>query len=460
MIEDEEEESMAKSVEQKRSVVVTHHNADLDALASMIAAAKLYDATPLRGRSISPYVQRYLALHKDAFPLEWYHEVDPETVGRVIVVDVRDARRLTEYIPLIERADEVIVYDHHPPSVHDLEGSTVQIEPVGACVTLLCEKLWRERMGGLSAAEATLMLLGLYADTGRLSFAQTTPRDVEVAAWLLRHGANLAVVNRYLEEEFTMEQRQLLMALMESCEEISVDAVEVAIATAKMDKFVHGAAPVIQRVMQMWGHDAIVGIVEFGGGKRVQVIGRSQVPYVNMGEMLGELGKGGGHAAAAACTIKKKTLEEVHEEVRTMLAASRFVPTRARDMMTSPVKTIAHDTTLETLAEVLSQHGIKGVPVMRDGTLCGMISRRDLERAIKQEVEMTLPVSARMSHEVLTIEAEEPLEDALAVMTGADVGRLPVMDGGELVGILSRADIIEKLYRRADSVKSDEKKEE
>ena len=119
-------------------------------------------------------------------------------------------------------------------------------------------------------------------------------------------------------------------------------------------------------------------------------------------------------------------------------------------MMTSPVQTIVHDATLTMLAEMLEQHAIKGVPVMRDGELCGMISRRDLDRAIKQEVEMTLPVSARMSHEVLTIEADEPLEDALAVMTGADVGRLPVVEGGQIVGILSRTDIVEKLYRKSE----------
>ena len=75
------------------TIVITHHNADLDALASTIAASRLYDGTPIRGRAVNPLVQRYLALHKDEFPLVWYHEVDPEVVERVIIVDVRDRRR-------------------------------------------------------------------------------------------------------------------------------------------------------------------------------------------------------------------------------------------------------------------------------------------------------------------------------------------------------------------------------
>ncbi len=432
-----------------RSVVITHHNADLDALATMIAAARLYDATPLRGRSISPYVQRYLALHKNHFPLVWYHEVKPEDVDRVIVVDVRDRRRLSEYEPLLQAACEVIVYDHHPASEHDLEGTEVVVDPVGACVTLLCERLWRGGRGGMPMAEATLMLLGLYADTGRLSFANTTPRDVEVAAWLLRHGANLSVVNRYLQEEFTEEQRLLLVELMSSCQEVSIDAVEVAVAVARADKFVHGAAPVVQRVMQMGGHDAILGVIEFSGGKRVQVIGRSKVSYVNMGEMLSALGKGGGHAAAAACTLKKTSLEEVREQVVDMLAKSNWVPTRVRDMMTSPVLTIEHDATLEQLEALLTAHGIQGVPVMRDGELCGIISRGDLERAHKQGAQMSLPVSSRMTHEVLTIAPDEPLEDALQEMTSADIGRLPVVEHDHIIGVLSRTDLINKLYKTA-----------
>lgn len=430
-----------------RSVVITHHNADLDALATMIAAARFYDATPLRGRSISPYVQRYLALHKNHFPLVWYHEVSPEEVDRVIVVDVRDRRRLSEYEPLLAAAKEVIVFDHHPASDHDLEGTEVIVDPVGACVTLLCERLWRGGRGGMPRAEATLMLLGLYADTGRLSFANTTPRDVEVAAWLLRHGANLSVVNRYLQEEFTAEQRLLLVELMATCEEVSIDAVEVAIATASAKKFVHGAAPVVQRVMQMGGHDAIVGVIEFGGGKRVQVIGRSKVSYVNMGEMLSKLGNGGGHAAAAACTLKKTTLKQVKAQVVAMLEEARWVPTRVRDMMTSPALTIAHDATLAEAAALLHTQRIQGVPVMREEILCGMISRGDLERANKQNADMGLPVSAKMTHEVLTIAPDEPLEDALQEMTAADIGRLPVVEDGHIVGVLSRTDLIHKLYK-------------
>ncbi|MEC9441753.1 MAG: CBS domain-containing protein [Myxococcota bacterium] len=427
------------------TIVITHHNADLDALASTIAASRLYDGTPIRGRAVNPLVQRYLALHKDEFPLVWYHEVDPEVVERVVIVDVRDRRRLEEYEPILARDPEIIVYDHHPACPHDVPGNSAQVEPTGACVTLLIEHL-RAQKKDLGAAEATLMLLGLYADTGRLSFDSTTPRDVDAAGWLLRQGAKLSVVNRYLQEEFSPEQQRLLVELMNGCVEISHEAVEIAIATARADDFVKGAAQVVHRVMQMGAHDAILAVIEFERRKRVQVIGRSRVPYVNVGALLSQIG-GGGHAGAAACTLKKVSLDEVVTQVREVIDGASLLPTRVSDMMSQPVQTIDHRATLGDLADLLTEHHIRGVPVTREGEIAGVISLRDLEGARARGDEMTLPVSSRMTHEVMTIAPDEPLEDAMTLMTANDIGRLPVLDkSGRLIGIVSRNDLVATLY--------------
>ncbi len=431
-------------------IAITHHNADLDALASLIAAARLYDAVPLRGRAVSPPVKRYLALHKDHFPLTWYHEVDPEEVDSVVVVDVRKASRLKEYAEMIDHADEVIVYDHHPASADDLETPQATVAPTGACVTLLIEEL-RQRGRSVNGSEATLMLLGLYADTGRLSFDRTKPRDIDAAAWLLRRGANLSVVNRYLEEEFSPEQRQLLIQMVGQAEEVSHQSVEIAIGTAQAERSVRGASAVVHRVMRMGGHDVMFGVFDFTKDTRIQIIGRSRVPYVHVGEILGELG-GGGHPGAAACTIKKRPLEEVLTQLREVIASTALRPTRVADMMTAPVQTVDHRDTLEDLRGVLDGFRIRGVPVMRDGEMCGVISIRDLRRAMRQRADMTLPVSARMTHEVCTITPNEPIEDALEIMTEQDIGRLPVLDdSGRLVGIVSRTDILATLYAQEEA---------
>ncbi|MFU8804306.1 MAG: CBS domain-containing protein, partial [Bradymonadaceae bacterium] len=321
------------------------------------------------------------------------------------------------------------------------------LDAVGACATVLCERITEAQIE-LSPAEATLMMLGIYADTGRLSYASTTARDVEAAAWLLRRGANLKMVNRYLQDEFTPEQQAMLVALFENVDEVTVDCVRVAITHWATDRYVAGAADVVERIMLLGGHEAIFGVLDFQKDNRVQVIGRSRVPHVDVGELLSTMG-GGGHSGAAAASIKEGDVEEVINRLEGMLREANLRPTRVSDLMSSPVQTLEHDVLLKDAYERLMRWGVKGVPVMREGELKGIISLRDIERA-RQGGQLDIPVGGFMSHEVKTIGPKAPLESAMDLMTGADVGRLPVVDEGRLVGIITRTDLIDRFYGRED----------
>jgi len=67
---------------------------------------------------------------------------------------------------------------------------------VGATTTLLVERIADQGVV-VSPIEATLFMLGIYEDTGALSYGTTTPRDLRAAAWLLEHSANMLVVNNF-----------------------------------------------------------------------------------------------------------------------------------------------------------------------------------------------------------------------------------------------------------------------
>jgi CBS domain-containing protein len=58
----------------------------------------------------------------------------------------------------------------------------------------------------------------------------------------------------------------------------------------------------------------------------------------------------------------------------------------ARDIMTGPVVTVAEDTPIQAIAEALQEHGIKRVPVVRDGRIVGIVSRADLVRALAKSM--------------------------------------------------------------------------
>ncbi len=425
-------------------VILSHQNSDLDAIASMVAAQRLYDdAVPVVSPSLSPPVHRFLALHKDHFPMMEVSEVDPASVTEAIVVDVRDRRRMKDFAAILDAAPRIVAWDHHPDSEHDVRTDEAWVEPTGACVTLLVSKL-RETNVAISATDATLFLLGIYADTGRLSFSTTRPLDFEMAGWLVDRGANLRVVNRFLRRKFTPEQNRLLVALMGSTVEESFQSVEVAFATANEPKVVRGMSAVVEQVLELGGYDAIFGVVHFDKNDRVQVIARSRVSYVDVGAIARDLG-GGGHPGAAAFNFKRESVDDVIAKIRAEIESHPFEPTRVSELMTSPVVTVAHDTTLAEAYEKFLDAGISGAPVMRDGEVAGVISRRDIRRAQRSD-SADLPVSAYMTHEVLTVDHAEPLEDALRLMTEQDVGRLPIMRDGEMVGVVTRTDLIRSLY--------------
>ena len=179
-------------------LLVTHDNADFDALGALVAARKLYPegVMVLGTGGGGAELQAFLAVHRDRFPTVGMGDVDVAAVRRVVLVDVRRAGRLKGYGPLaarLARGDpglEVHIYDHHPAAPDDLHGAVEVVAPVGSATTLLVETI-RERGVAIDALEATLLCLGIHADTGSLTFAGTTARDAAAVTWLLGQGVTV-----------------------------------------------------------------------------------------------------------------------------------------------------------------------------------------------------------------------------------------------------------------------------
>jgi tRNA nucleotidyltransferase (CCA-adding enzyme) len=97
------------------------------------------------------------------------------------------------------------------------------------------------------------------------------------------------------------------------------------------------------------------------------------------------------------------------------------------------------------VSEDFDRLNISGAPVVTDDRLAGIISRRDLRGAARAG-RMHLPVASHMSTEVQTTEPQVPLLRAFEKMVEADIGRLPVVEAGHLVGIITRSDALRLLY--------------
>ncbi len=436
-------------------LIITHENADFDAFASTVAARLLYpEATIALGRRVSGLMRDFLALHKDRFAPRWQSDIDQEAVTRVILVDVRRESRLQGWERLVARIKggevSLHVVDHHGASRDDLVGDWELIEPVGSATTLLIE-LMIQRGVAIDPIEATLMALGIYTDTGSLTFASTTARDARAAAWLLERGASLKMVNRYLSRSLSSDQRGVLSQMLGAVEVIEIGGVEVGFVTVALDKPISGLAEVTTQVLQLEGHDALFALFPIERKKTVQVIARARVPYIDVGEALKRV-QGGGHPGAAAAAVKGGEVGAIKDALLEHLNADPPRPRVVMDVMTSPVHTVGPRTSLAEIREGFVAWRFTGVPVEDEGQVVGVISRRDIEAA-ERNGRLGLPASSCMSRPVKTISPESPLSDALDLMVEADIGRLPVVsgEGKRCVGIISRSDLLRILYGKADA---------
>src|SRR5919202_2444881 len=195
-------------------VIVTHENADFDAIASLVAAKKIYPrATALLPRRLNRNVRDFLTLYGQIFPLVQQEEAPRRRFKRVLLVDTQSLASPRG----VGRAPELHIVDHHPLTRELEERWTYTGGETGATTTLLVENL-REQNQMLQPLEATLLTLGIYEDTGSLSYVDTTPRDLKASAFLLEHGAWLNLVSQFLNHPLAEDQRALYQQLLEAAE--------------------------------------------------------------------------------------------------------------------------------------------------------------------------------------------------------------------------------------------------
>jgi len=143
---------------------------------------------------------------------------------------------------------------------------------------------------------------------------------------------------------------------------------------------------------------------------------------------------------------------------------------KAGDLMSTGAATIGPDASLADAARLMTQHRISGLPVVEpDGKLVGIVTEHDFLRQTDGQrprwFDVLLGESAGqingrqlnegrvrdvMSAPPISIDIETDVEEVVGIMQRHGVKRLPVLAQGKIVGILSRANLLEALVRRAD----------
>jgi len=423
-------------------VIATHVNTDFDAFASMLAARRLYpDATVALAGSLNRNVRELYRLHADELDVVEASSIDLGSVRMLIVVETLSAARLGELEPLaLDPEVEKIAFDHHGgESPEWIDRDRALISTDGALTTTLVGVL-AERELPVTPLEATVFALGIHEDTGSLTYASATQRDADALAWCLRHGARQELIARYLHTPLGETERTLLTTLLDRLETKEVAGVEVIVATATWPHYVEGLSNLAHKLVDLTDCRALVVLVEMD--ERVFCVVRSRIETIDASQVAEALG-GGGHAEAASAIVRG-TLEEARALLPASLEGAVHEPLRAARVMSRPARAIGPDETVAlrhedaALPVALAQRHRPG------DRLVGEVGREDLDKAIGHGLPHA-PVKGIMSSQVLTCDEETALPEVGRLVEQSDTGRVAVIRDGALVGVVSRRDLLRAL---------------
>ncbi|MCC6612145.1 MAG: CBS domain-containing protein [Anaerolineae bacterium] len=416
-------------------VILTHENADFDAIASLLGAHKLYpEALPILPDRINTNANAFISLYRSALPFITRSQWRRRKIEQVTLVDTQRSPSLKG----TSAETRTHIIDHHPLTIEMQPDDRFEGDVTGANVTLLVEQIaGREIL--LSTLEATLLALGLYEDTGSFTYGRTTARDFQAGAWLVKHGADLDVVRRFLDVPLSDEQHALYELLMRNVEHRSVAGYTVAIATASVDSYISEISRVAHRISNTLEPAALFLLVATPKG--IHLICRSSTDDIDVSEIAKSF-HGGGHKRAAAATIGDGNLADLTASLWEMIQRVAQPAVRVSQLMSHGVQTVNAQSHVREVVQQLRRIGHEGYPVVENGQLVGLLTRRDADRASEHGLG-DLRVRDIMQTGTTALTPDDSIYQLEQTMLQSGWGQIPVIGSNQrLIGIVTRTDLI------------------
>lgn len=427
-----------------KTVITGHMNADFDALAAMVAAGKLYPDATLVAPTMLERQGSHLFSDSIAylFNLRQPKECDFSQVTLLVLVDTRQVSRIPHVSSLLDNPGLAVhVYDHHPDSEGDVAADLSVVKPWGSATTILTHII-KERGLSLSPADATMLGLGIYEDTGSFTFSSTTEHDFTAAAFLRVFHMDLETIAELLGSDLTREQVHLLDEMLRNAATHTIRGIPITVTEIVLDNFMGDFASLVHKLIDMENIKVMFALAAMGD--RVHMIARSRLPEVNVGMICASFG-GGGHSSAASASIKQP-LAEIKGELLAFLVATINPQMSVGRHMTSPPVTGDENMTIGQAEELMNRYGLKAIPVLSADPEKGMglIEQQTAARAVAHKLGH-LPVREYMQRNVSTLGPESDLSQAMEIILRQRQRLVPILDKQKIVGVLTRTDVIRLL---------------
>jgi len=426
-------------------IIVTHVSSDFDSFAGMIAASKIYpDAKIVLPTSINQNVRKFLALYEDSLPvLQEPSDIDLNGIKKVIMIDTKIPGRLGPVKELIEaKKVELIIYDHHRKSSGDIYYGLDYSEEIGATTSILVDVI-KKRKIAITPLEATLFALGIYEDTGSFTYPATSQKDFNVSSYLLKNGADLFVISKFLNLSLSDEQHKLLEKLISNCRKFKINEKEVIVSYAQTDSFIEGLSVLTRKLAQV--EDIAVVVCWVKMKEKTYIVARSDDIEVDVSKILAAVG-GGGHPQASSGIVKGLSSWEIEDKIISSMKKYIRQPETAKDIMSYPIRVIDEEESVYKVNEILKKYGHSGIPIVDgQGSLVGIITRKEIDKAIKHGLSHA-PVKGFRSHGIITASLNTTIDEIQNLMIENGIGRIPIINKGKIVGIVTRKDVLRYLH--------------
>ncbi len=431
-------------------ILLTHEQADFDGLAALLGASLVYDgAIPVLPHRMNRNLKEFLNRYSNNLPFIELRDLPNRPIEQVTLVDTQALITLKG----MSQQTRVHVVDHHPLRREAPSGWSMQLLELGACTTHFVEQLRAQAMRRpITPIEATLLLMGIYEDTGSLTYTNTTARDAEAVATLLGFGANLQIAGQFLNPPLSAEQMALYDELIAASESIDLEGQRIVTAKAEAGHMQDEISTVAHRLANSLDVDALLLLVQTREG--IRLVARSTTDQINAARIAGQF-HGGGHSRAAAALLRDRDLDEfpgngtalerVYAHLLGLLPLHVTPAVTVGQIMSYGARLLSPTTSVQEASIQMQRYGYEGFPVVHNGHILGLLTRRAVDRAMAHHLNVT--AGSLMDAGDVSINPEASVHDLQRLMTTTGWGQVPVVDPDtrQVIGIVTRTDLLQQL---------------